>query len=298
MTLTIKYETFGGTFPFEPHYQTINGVQLHYVDEGKGEPIVCVHGEPTWGYLYRKFIHGLQETNRIIVPDHMGFGKSDVPQDKEYRLKVHIDNLSQLLANLDLHNITLVVQDWGGPIGFGFAVRYPDRVKRLVIMNTSVGVAKVDRKMWYEAMVENGTYDQLLGDMEVFVPGYMLGILKRKLSKDEKKQLIRAYTAPFPTPEAHIGAKAFPLDIPKGMDHPSAITMQEIRDKLPSLDNIAKIAIWGMQDAIFPPKVIEMWKKIYPNIDVHPIENAGHFLQEDAPEEIIQTIKRFIAENP
>ena len=132
----IRNETFDGTFPFKPNFKEINGFQMHYVDEGEGEPIVCVHGEPTWGYLYRKFIPPLARSNRVVVPDHMGFGKSDTPQDKPYTLAQHIDNFTKLLLKLGLKDVTLVFQDWGGPISFGFATTHPDRVKRLVIMNT------------------------------------------------------------------------------------------------------------------------------------------------------------------
>jgi pimeloyl-ACP methyl ester carboxylesterase len=111
---------------------------MHYVDEGEGEPIVCLHGEPTWGYLYRNFIPTLSKRHRVIVPDHMGFGKSETPSDREYTLATHVDNLEALLLELDLHELTLVMQDGGGPIGGGFALRHPDRVKRLCLLNTVV----------------------------------------------------------------------------------------------------------------------------------------------------------------
>ncbi|MFX1450022.1 MAG: alpha/beta fold hydrolase [Promethearchaeota archaeon] len=298
MTKSIMHETFDGTFPYQPCYKEINGFQMHYVDEGKGEPIVCVHGESTWGYLYRKFISKLSDTNRIIVPDHMGFGKSEVPQDKPYILAQHVDNLTKLLLELDLNNITFIFQDWGGPISFGFATRYPERVKRLVIMNTSVGVAKPDRRLWFESMVEDGTYDQLMGNMKVFIPQIMIGTLVRKISREEKKLLKKAYTAPFPNKESCIGAMAFPKDIPKGDIHQSSKIMQEIRDNLVLLKDKPKILIWGMKDRIFPPKIIEVWEKIYPGIKSYKIENAAHFLQEDAPDDIIEIIRNFIKENP
>ncbi|MHA1229562.1 MAG: alpha/beta fold hydrolase [Candidatus Helarchaeota archaeon] len=292
----LKNETFDGSFPFKPNYLVINGFNMHYVDEGSGEPIVLIHGEPTWGYLYRKFIPILAESNRVIVPDHMGFGKSDVPLDKPYTLAQHIDNLTKLLLNLKLKDITIVVQDWGGPIGFGFAVNNPDLIKRIVIMNTSVGVAKENRRLWYEPMVENGTYDQLMGNMKIFIPQMMFGTFVKKFSREEKKIMKKAYTAPFPSEEYCIGAKAFPKDIPKGKTHPSSKIMQEIRDKLPLLSNKPKILIWGMKDIIFPPKIIEIWQKIYPDIKVFKIQNAGHYLQEDAPEQIIPIIKKFVTE--
>jgi pimeloyl-ACP methyl ester carboxylesterase len=118
-------QTFNGTFPFQPHLTRAPGFQMHYVDEGDGEPIVCLHGEPTWGYLYRNFIPRLSKHYRVIVPDHMGFGKSATPNDREYTLSTHVDNLEALLLELDLYNVTLVMQDWGGPIGGGFALRHP-----------------------------------------------------------------------------------------------------------------------------------------------------------------------------
>ena len=123
----IKDETFGGSFPFTPHYHFINGFEMHFVDEGNGEPVVMLHGDPTWGYLYRKFIPALSQNQRCIVPDHMGMGKSGVPLEPyPYRLQHHIANLEALLLHLDLQNITLVVHDWGGPVGLGFAVRHPN----------------------------------------------------------------------------------------------------------------------------------------------------------------------------
>jgi pimeloyl-ACP methyl ester carboxylesterase len=296
--LDIRNETFNGTFPFKPHYKAINGFQMHYVDEGEGDPIVCVHGEPTWGYLYRKFITTLSNNNRVIAPDHMGFGKSEVPQDKPYILSQHIDNFTRLLLELDLQNITLIFQDWGGPISFGFATRHTDRVKHLVIMNTSVGVAKENRRLWYESMVEEGTYDNLMGHMKVFIPNMMFGFFVRKFTPEEKRTMKQAYTAPFPTPESHKGAKAFPLDIPKGSNHISSKIMQEIRDNLNLLEKIPKILIWGMQDRIFPPKILQLWQEIYPGTPSYEVQNAGHFLQEDAPEEIVAIIKKFQIENP
>ncbi|MHA1378790.1 MAG: alpha/beta fold hydrolase [Candidatus Helarchaeota archaeon] len=298
MVKTILNETFNGTFPFKPHVKEINGFQMHYADEGSGEPIVCVHGEPTWGYLYRKFINELSKSYRVVVPDHMGFGKSEIPKNKQYVLAEHVDNLTKFLLELDLKNITLIFQDWGGPIGFGFATRYPEHIKRLVIMNTSVGVAKPERRLWFESMVEDGTYDQLMGNMKVFIPQMMFGFFVKKFSREEKKILKKAYTAPFPNKESCIGAMAFPKDIPKGDKHPSSKIMQEIRDNLKLLIDKPKILIWGMKDKIFPPKIMDVWDKIYPGIKKYQIENAGHFLQEDAPEAIIEIINDFINKNP
>ena len=291
----IRNETFDGTFPFKPNFKEINGFQMHYVDEGEGEPIVCVHGEPTWGYLYRKFIPPLAKFNRVIVPDHMGFGKSDVPQDKPYTLAQHIDNLTKLLLELDLKDITLVFQDWGGPISLGFATAHPERVKRLVIMNTGVGVLPAGSKTWISDMEEKGIYENVLGNMAEFIPQMFASTL---VNKTADETMIRAYTAPFPNRTSCIGAIAFPRDIPVGDNHPSANTMRSIRKKLGLLNDKAKIIIWGMRDQIFPKRVLDWWKKVYPDAESHGLYEAGHFLQEDAPEKIIAIITDFLRKNP
>jgi pimeloyl-ACP methyl ester carboxylesterase len=118
-------ETFDGTWPYAPHFCDAPGFRMHYVDEGKGEPIVCLHGEPTWGHLYRRFIPPLSQTHRILVADHMGFGKSETPRDRAYTLKTHVENLTSLIEALDLRDITFVAQDWGGPIAAAYTIRYP-----------------------------------------------------------------------------------------------------------------------------------------------------------------------------
>ncbi|WXG39677.1 MAG: alpha/beta fold hydrolase [Candidatus Freyarchaeum deiterrae] len=293
----ILHETFDGTFPFEPHFKTINGFRMHYVDEGKGEPIVCVHGEPMWGYLYRKFVPPLSKTNRVIVPDHMGFGKSDAPQDKPYTLAQHIDNLTKLLLELDLKDITLVVQDWGGPIMFGFAVNNTERVKRLVIMNTGVGIYPEGSPTWVSNLEEQGRYDSFFDNLRETLPTLIKGGGVGKNTK-VTDTMIRAYTAPFPDKESCIGAKAFPRDIPVGMNHPSAAVMMGIRKKLDLLRNKPKILIWGLQDPVFPRMFIDAWLKIYPGTEVHELPEASHFLQEDAPEKIVKIIQKFLKKNP
>lgn len=284
----MRNETFENTFPFKPNFKDINGFDMHYIDEGEGEPIVCLHGMPTWSYLYRKFISALSDEYRIIVPDQMGFGKSDVPHDKPYLLEQHVNNTTQLLVDLDLKDITLVVQDWGGPIGFGFAVDHPDMVKALVIMNTSIGVMKEGSKPWYHIMEKRGMYEQFIKDIS--------GIIKMGIFNKEKitPLMLKAYEMPFMNDESLIGALAWPKDIPIGNSHPSAAAMLHIRQNMQKLSDKRKILIWGMNDPIFQPRMIDWWNKIYPGIETHRIENASHFLQEDAPDQIINIMKSFL----
>src|SRR5579883_1789580 len=129
--------TFGGTFPFAPHFSEAPGFRMHYVDEGprEAEVVLCLHGEPTWGYLFRHLVPALARTHRVVVPDHMGFGKSETPADRTYWLQDHIDNLERLVLALDLNNITLVMHDFGGPVGMGLAARHPNRIRRIVSTN-------------------------------------------------------------------------------------------------------------------------------------------------------------------
>jgi len=287
----MKNETFDGTFPFKPRFKKINGFNMHYVDEGNGEPIVCLHGMPTWAYLYREFITKLSGKYRLVVPDHMGFGKSDVPEDKPYRMAQHVDNLSKLLLALDLKDINLVVHDWGGPIGFGFAVDHPERIKRLVILNTSIGVTREGTHLWYSDIEKNGVYDAFFSNMkENAAKLFSMAVFNQDRITPT---MLKAYTAPFPDASYCKGTLAFPQDIPVGFSHPSAPAMLHVRDNLGKLAGKPKIAIWGMQDIVFPPQFIDRWKKFYPDIKVHEVANASHFLQEDAPAEIITIIKDF-----
>lgn len=292
MKKEILNETFDGTWPFRPNLKTINGFKMHYVDEGEGEPIVCLHGEPTWGYLYRKFIPSLSKTNRVIVPDHMGFGKSDVPQDMPYTLAQHIDNLTKLVLELDLEDLTLVGQDWGGPIMFGFAVNYPDRIKRLVIMNTGIGVYPEDTKTWVSDLVAKGTYEKILGNLKKSLPNLLAGGVGKETRITET--MIRAYTAPFPNKASCKGAMAFPLDIPVGRNHPSASLMHSILERRNLLRDKNKVIIWGLKDPVFPRMILDWWLQTYPGTEVHELPEASHFLQEDAPDKIVKIIQEFL----
>ena len=139
-------ETFDGTWPFAPRFCEAAGFRQHYIDEGAGRPIVLLHGQPTWGYIYRRFVPELAKTHRVIVPDHMGFGKSETPADRDYTLREHVGNLAALIDHLGLKDITLIGQDWGGPIGIGYAARFAHRVHSLVLMNTVCGYGTAGRR--------------------------------------------------------------------------------------------------------------------------------------------------------
>jgi haloalkane dehalogenase len=295
---TIKEETFEGTYPFAPQYYDGNGFEMHFVDEGQGEPVVLLHGDPTWGYLYRNFISSLARQYRCIVPDHMGMGKSAVPQDRSlYRLEQHISNLESLLLYLDVHNITLVLHDWGGPVGLGFATRHPDRIKRLVLMNT-----------WAFAPWPGGPFPRLLEIIrtergEAFVlkkNGYLEPALLGTTYHREHltKTILEAYRAPFPTPESRLAMLCWSRDIPVQETDVSYAEMKRIEQSLSQFSNTPILLVWGMQDPVLLPSVLSQWQRLYPHAKTYELEDASHFLQEDAPESIVSWIEAFLKATP
>lgn len=271
---------------------------MHYVDEGNGEPLVLVHGDPTWAYLYRDFIRSLSQGYRCVVPDHMGMGKSDVPKSPyPYRLQHHIDNFESLLSSLGLTDITLVLHDWGGPVGLGFAIRHAKLIKRLVLMNT-----------WAFAPWPGGPFPKLLEIIrsehgENFVlkrNGYLRNaILGTTYNKHKITQMVLdAYLAPYPTPESRLALLCWSRDIPMIESDPSFSEMKQIEMELGQFNKLPILLIWGMRDPVLPPSVLNLWQNVFPKAFVYEINNASHFLQEDAPEIVTNCVKDFVVQNP
>ncbi len=296
--IDIKAETFDGTFPFAPHYHDVNGFEMHYVDEGSGEPLLLVHGDPTWGYLWRKFIPPLAQHRRCIVPDQMGMGKSATPQHPNpYRLRHHIANLEGLVVHLDLHELTLVLHDWGGPVGLGVATRHPSRIKRLVLMNT-----------WAFAPWPGAPFPRLLELIrsergEKFVlekNGYLEAALRGTTHHPEKltKTVMDAYRAPFPTPESRLAMLCWSRDIPVHETDPSYAEMKRIEEGLPYFAGTPTLLVWGMRDPVLPEPVLRTWQRVYPHAMTREIDDASHFLQEDAPDRIVSLIEAFLNATP
>lgn len=292
--LGIEHETFGGTYPFAPRYRTVNGVRMHFVDEGQGEPVVLLHGDPTWGYLYRHFIPRLARRRRCVVPDHMGMGKSETPAvPNPYRLGHHIANLEALLLDLDLRDITLVLHDWGGPVGLGAAIRHPGRVKRLVLMNT-----------WASAPWPGGPLPRLLdvirsGRGERFVlerNGYLEPALVGTTYHQERltPAVMDAYRAPFPTPQSRLALLCWSRDIPVIETDPSYAEIKRIEAGLTVFAAAPILLIWGMRDPVLSPQILRWWQSRYPQAATREIQDASHFLQEDAPDHILGWLEEFL----
>ena len=300
-----KNETFNGTWPFQPHFCEAAGFSQHYVDIGEGEVIICLHGEPTWGYLYRNMITPLAETNRVIVTDHMGFGKSETPLDREYTLKSHTENLSALIDELSLDQITFVMQDWGGPIGTAFTVRHPEKVKRLVYMNTVAGygvvsesVTPINQSPWFKWIgegLESGRTEQVLRNAGSTVLSIMkiIGFQNSSVIDDT---WIDAYSSPFPSYESSIGAYEFPIDAYLGriVDY-----VLEGAEGVPNLKSKPAILLEGLEDRAIPPdRAIEGFRSLWPDEKIIELEGVGHFCQEDAPDLLVSYIQEFLKANP
>jgi haloalkane dehalogenase len=298
-------ETFEGTWTFKPHFSTAAGFRMHYVDEGEGDPIICLHGEPTWGYLYRHFIPPLSKRYRVIVPDHMGFGKSETPVDKEYTLATHVENLEALLLELDLQDITLVLHDWGGPIGGGFALRHPDRVKRLFLMNTVVplglaieaellskATAQSKWFQWATKAYSDGTLEEVLGNAAVTILHLMKQLQGFENMTVVDQTWIRAYSSHFQTKEDCRGIINFPLDVITGRE---AQFQLEGADAVAALRQKPAMMAEGMKDFALPPHYfISLFRAAFPNGLVVELEKAGHFCQEDQPDTLVALIDQFI----
>jgi haloalkane dehalogenase len=280
-----RFEGLPG-FPFEPHYLEQDGLRLHYLDEGADDPVLCLHGEPTWSFLYRKMIPVLVGAARVVAPDYFGFGRSDKPVEAGwYSFNRHYGSILRLVEELDLRALTVVVQDWGGPIGLRLAVENPERVERLVIMNTGIGGGRPPSETWlrFRDLVRAAGSDFQAGRL-----------IRTSAVRGLADEVVAAYDAPFPVPESKAGVLAFPEQVPTEPEHPNTEPLMAIREALRSWQKPA-LVLFGDSDPIFAPRVAERIAEWIPGaLPAELIENAGHFVQEDAGEQAAERITRFL----
>jgi haloalkane dehalogenase len=260
-------------FPFAAHYREVDGLRLAHVDEGEGAPVVFLHGEPTWSFLWRKVMPPVRDAGfRCVAPDLVGFGRSDKPADMDfYTYDRHVALAGTLLEDLDLRGVTMVVHDWGGPIGLRLAVEQAERVDRLVILDT--GLFTGHQKMT-DAWLAFRDFVARTEDLPV-------GFLVRGACKnDPGDQVIAAYDAPFPNVASKAGARAFPLLIPQTPDAPGAAAGQRVLASLRE-DGRPTLMLWGDSDPVLPISVAERFAESIGRPAPRAIENASHFLQED-----------------
>jgi haloalkane dehalogenase len=274
-------------YPFEPHYVEQDGLRMHYVEEGAGDPVLLLHGEPTWSFLYRKLIPRLARVARVVAPDYFGFGRSDKPVEHGwYTYDRHYASIERLVEALDLRAVTVVVHDWGGPIGLRLAVEQPDRVARLVVLNTGVGAGRPPSDEWLRFR----DFVRRVGTE--LRPGQLVRVSCITEVSDE---IVAGYDAPHPVPESKTGPLMFPELVPTEADHPSAARMLEVREALRTWDKPALVA-FSDRDPIFSPRVGERFAALLPGAGpAETLAGAGHFLQEDRGEELGERIARWLS---
>lgn len=286
-------ESWRALYPFASHEIRIDGLRYHYLDEGHGKPLLLVHGNPTWSFHWRNLVLALRGRYRLIVPDHIGCGLSDKPQFYPYRLAGHITNLRRLIDTLDLRDVTLMAQDWGGAIGLGAAVAEPERFSRFVLFNT--GAFHGERIPLRIAACRI----PLLGQLAVQgANGFVQAALRMALCNPSwLTPAVRAgYLAPYNSWSNRIATHRFVLDIPMRPAHPSYTTLANIEQRLPDLRPRPVQLIWGMRDWCFTSKFLDRFVEIFPQAEVHRLADAGHWVVEDAAERVVPLVEQFLAE--
>lgn len=280
-------------FPYSPRLLRCEAGEYAYVDEGAGEPIVCVHGNPTWSFAFRRVIREFSPTRRVLAVDHIGCGRSSKPQDYAYRLAQHIDNFAHFITALDLSRITLVVHDWGGAIGLGAAGRMPERFARLVILNTA---AFRSQRIPWRIAVCRWPWLGTLG-----VRGFNLfarAALSMAVARPEvmTPAVCAGYLAPYDSWANRIATHRFVQDIPLAASHPSYATLLEVEQNLGRLTHLPTQLIWGERDWCFTPWFRKEFERRFPNARSTPLPHAGHYLFEDAPEDLLRVMRAFLDE--
>ena len=306
-------------YPFRSHYATIDGVRLHYLDEGQGPAIWLMHGNTSWSYLYRKMIPRLVAAGyRCFVPDLMGFGLSDKPEnDDSYSLQAHVSLMSGLIAHLGLENLVTVGQDWGGPISLRYAIEHRDNIRALVILNTFIerfpaneqeraarGMITGPLPPGFTFLFKGGAWSRfLIRRLDVFRkfvwrqwrtgnPSVLLGAGFRR---PVDPRAMANYLEIHDTPAKRAGLATFPAMIPNHADHPNSSSINEIRQALEQW-NIPVQVIWSDGDLAWKPAEGARIAQLVPDGHFYLVHNAGHFLQEDAGEEVAEVMIRFLAD--
>ncbi|KPJ99779.1 MAG: alpha/beta hydrolase [Desulfobacterales bacterium SG8_35] len=275
-------------YPFAAKKISLHGHNLSFLDQGRGKVIVMLHGNPTWSFYYRNLVSLLQDNYRVIVPDHMGCGFSDKPQDYSYTLKTHIDNLQTLLAELGIEKFSLVVHDWGGAIGMGLAVRCPERVESIVVLNTAafrsqriplrISICRVP----------------ILGDLIVRgFNGFARGALTMAVTHEMAPAVARGYLQPYDSWAHRLALLRFVQDIPLTPKDESWQDLLEIENGLAQFQTTPMLILWGGRDFCFTSYFYEEWRQRFPGAESHFFPDAGHYVLEDAFAAIAPLITAF-----
>jgi len=292
----VNVNAFRDLYPFESNYLSYahGKLRLHYLDEGPrthGKAVVMLHGNPTWSFYYRNLVLALRDKYRCVVPDHMGCGLSDKPQEYDYTLQQHIDNLESLLDRLELNEITLVLHDWGGAIGMGAAVRRPERIKKIVVLNTA---AFLSERIPLRIAV---CRIPIFGDIAVRgLNGFARAALTMAVAHRERMTpAVKAgFLAPYDSWESRIATLRFVQDIPMLPNERSWPVMKKIEAGLPQFKNTPMLICWGMKDWCFNESFLKTWQEKFPQAEVVKYDDASHYVLEDAHERIAPKVREFL----
>ncbi len=282
-------------YPFTSHELSLAGLRYHYLDEGAGEPLLMVHGNPTWSFYWRNLIRDLRSDYRCVAVDHMGCGLSDKPEPYPYSLSQHIDNLVRLIESLDLRDITLLVHDWGGAIGLGTALRLPERFARIVLFNTAAfppPFVPLRIRMCRTPLVGSWAMRRL----NAFARAAVTMATEKP---DRMTQVVKdGLLAPYDSWANRVAIDAFVRDIPLTRAHPTWSVLEGIEAGLTTLADRPVQMIWGMKDWCFRPSCLERFEQHFPAAEVHRLADAGHYVVEDAHERIVPLVRDFLARHP
>jgi len=285
-------DEFKDLYPFQGKTLDLDGLKYNYLDEGDGpETMLMLHGNPTWSFFYRDLVKKYSEKYRVVVPDHIGCGLSDKPQDYQYTLENHISNVVKLVESLDLKNITLFVHDWGGAIGSGTAQRLKERFKRLVIFNTAAFVSNdIPFRISLCRLPVIGKF--IVRCFNAFAGPATFMTTQKPLPSKVKA----AFLLPYDNWHNRIATHEFVRDIPLEENHRSRETLQKIDSGLKDLKDLPMLICWGKHDFCFHTGFMKIWQERFPDAESHEFD-AGHYLLEDKFDEISSTIDSFLAKN-
>ncbi len=287
-------------YPFAAHFLDRQGLRYHYLDEGHGDPVVMVHGNPTWSFYYRHLVLALRDSHRCVVPDHIGCGRSDKPDDSRYRytLKSRVDDLEALLDHLGLQdNLTLVLHDWGGMIGMAYASRHPERIKRLVILNTAAFSLPATKRF---PLALTLCRVPLLG--AILVRGcnaFCRSAARVCCQRRPMPPDVRAgYLAPYDSWANRIAVHRFVQDIPLKPSDPAYEIVSDVEKALPRFKDVPMLICWGEQDFVFDRHFLDEWRRRFPRAEVHAFADAGHYILEDCRAEVVPLVCDFLKRHP
>jgi haloalkane dehalogenase len=298
--MVIDIAPFRHLYPFASRFAEVNGFSMHYVDEGAGEPVVLLHGNPTWSFYFRELIKELAPAYRCIAPDHIGCGLSARPGTSEYgfHLRNRVDDIEAFVDTLGIaKDITLVVHDWGGMIGAGFAVRHPERIARLVVLNTAAFLNPEGKLLpWMLSIIRSLPVlaaPAVLG-LNLFARGAARAASARRLPADVRKGLL----APYNTWRNRLATLKFVQDIPLSPADPSYSLAAEVDHRLDRLSGKPMLVCWGERDFVFDRDYLAEWQRRFPQAEVHRFPDAGHYVLEDVPDQVRPLVREFLDRHP